>query len=148
MDNDFSVDLRDIAATVRTADVIILRFVVVGQRLLLDFRATELDGPLIKVVDPVTSVEERYKDLKRLRPRLAAPDKIIAIWWPRFATSLTSTGLWNDVMQRVSDSGHVESVRRAGEALRELLALERTQQRAAITGEGYRTLWSASPTLR
>jgi len=32
MDNDFSVDLGDIAATIRSSDVIAVRFVVVGQR--------------------------------------------------------------------------------------------------------------------
>jgi hypothetical protein len=149
VDNDFSVDLRDISTTVQTAEVIVLRFVVVGQRLLLDFRATDLDGPLVKVVDPVNSVEERYRDLKRLRPRLAPPEKIVAVWWPRFAASLPSTGIWADVMQRVSESGYVEAVRRAEDALNELLTLERDQQRAAVSGgDGFRTLWSASPAPR
>lgn len=131
-----------------TCDVLVLRFVAVGQRLLLDFRVSDLDGPLVRVVEPVTSVEERYRELRRLRPRLASPDKIVAIWWPRFVASLRTTGVWDDVMRRVTDGGFVDSVRRAEQAFDELVALERAQQRAAITGDGFRTLWSRSPAPR
>ncbi|MCC6382092.1 MAG: hypothetical protein IT304_06250 [Dehalococcoidia bacterium] len=148
MDNDFSIDLSDIATTIRTSDVISVRFVAVGHRLLLDFRTTELDGPMVRVVEPVKSVEERYRSLERLRPRFGAPEKIVSVWWPRFASSLVPTGVWEAVMERVTETGHVDAVRKAGQALDELLALERCQQRAAILGTGFRTLWSASPAPR
>lgn len=148
MDNDFSVDLDDVAGAIRTNDVIAIRFVVVGQRLLLDFRATELDGPLVKVVEPVKSVEERYASMKLLRPRFGPPEKIVALWWPRFARSLTTTGIWNMVLERVSETGHAGAVRQAEEALRELVELEEAQQRAAVNGRGFRTIWSASPAPR
>jgi len=148
MDNDFRVDLDDVASAIRTSDVIAVRFVVVGERLLLDFRATEIDGPLVKVVPPVKSVQERYDSLKQLRPRFEAPAKIVALWWPRFARSLSSTGTWNLVLERLSETGHPESVRMAGEALRQLIELEEGRQRAAVSGKGFRTLWSATPTRR
>ncbi|MGI8925420.1 MAG: hypothetical protein ACR2HN_02090 [Tepidiformaceae bacterium] len=148
MDNDFTMDLADIGVTVQTGEVVAIRFVSVGHRLLLDFRCSEIDGPLVKVVEPVKSIEERYRSLQGLRPRFKPPEKIMAVWWPRFTTSLKTTGIWDQIMQRVSDSGYVEAVRRAEEALAELIALEREQQRGAVTGEGFRTLWSASPTLR
>lgn len=148
VDNDYNVDLRDISSTIATHEVVVLRFVAVGQRLLLDFRATELDGPLVRVVDPVKSVEERYRDLKRLRPRLGPPEKIVAVWWPRFVLSLRTTGVWDGVMSRVSDFGDVDAVRRADAALDELIALERAHERAAVKGDGFKTLWSATPTRR
>lgn len=148
MDNDFNIDLVDIASTLRANDVITIRFVAVGQRLLLDFRTTEIDGPLIKVVDPVKSVEERYRMLRKLRPRFVSPERIVSIWWPRFAHSLESTGIWGEVMTRVTESGHIEAVRFAEDTLSELLKLERTQQRDAVRGEGFKTLWSATPTRR
>lgn len=144
MDNDYSVDLGDIVSTIRTHDVLVMRFVAAGERLLLDFRATEIDGPLVKVVQPVKSVEERYRELKQIRPRLALPEKIVAIWWPRFISSLRGTGVWDEVMRRVSDTGHPDAVRRAEDALTELIAIEKKHQRAAITGDGFKTLWSAS----
>jgi hypothetical protein len=148
MDNDFSVDIADITNTIASSEVVVLRFVAVGQRLLLDFRESELDGPMVKVVAPVTSVEERYRELQKLRPRFESPPKIVAVWWPRFVTSLISTGLWDQVMKRVSESGHVGAVRGAEEALAELIAAERATQQAAVRGEGFRTIWSASPAPR
>lgn len=148
MDNDFSIDLVDIAASIRAGDVLTLRFVAVGHRLLLDFRTTDIDGPLVKIVEPVKSIEERYRSLRKLRPRFEAPEKIVSIWWPRFAASLRTTGIWDEVMQRISESGHTDAVRRAEDALEELVALEAAQQRAAISGTGFRTLWSASPSRR
>lgn len=148
MDNDFNIDLIDIATTIRTNDVITIRFVAVGHRLLLDFRTTEIDGPMLKVVEPVKSVEERYRHLRKLRPRFAPPERIVAIWWPRFASSLEPTGVWREVMERVSDSGHVDAVRTAEDTLAELMALEREQQKDAVRGEGFRTLWSASRSRR
>ncbi|MCK9517823.1 MAG: hypothetical protein M0R74_02170 [Dehalococcoidia bacterium] len=148
MDNDFSIDLVDIAHSIQSGDVITLRFVAVGHRLLLDFRTTELDGPLVKVVEPVKSIEERYRSLRRMRPRFGSPEKIVSVWWPRFSASLRTTGIWEEVMKRVSETGHVDAVRRAEEALDELIRLEAEQQRQAILGTGFRTIWSASPTPR
>jgi hypothetical protein len=148
MDNDFSVDLDDICATIRSSDVIAVRFVVIGQRLILDFRSTDIDGPMVKVVPAVTSVEERYRSLKRLRPRFPAPEKIVAIWWPRFTRSLDTTGVWKLVLERVSECGHPDAVRDAEKVLRELIVLEEAQQRQAVLGDGFRTLWSAEAATR
>lgn len=148
VDNDYSIDIAEVRSTIASADVLVLRFVAVGKRLLLDFRATELDGPLVRVVEPVQSVQERYADLKRLRPRLPVPEKIVAVWWPRFVPSLEETGIWNEVMRRIAEAGHPEAVARAEEAFRELAGLEAQTQRNAITGEGFRTLWSAEARRR
>ncbi len=148
MDNDFSIDLVDIAQTIRSSEVLAIRFVAVGHRLLLDFRSSEIDGPMVRVVTPVKSIEERYRSLRQLRPRFAPPEKIVAIWWPRFVSSLESTGIWAAVMERVSETGHSDAVRQATAALAELVELERRQQQDAVSGAGFRTLWSASPTLR
>jgi hypothetical protein len=143
MDNDFSMDLRDLARTIETNDVITMRFVTFGKRLLLDFRSSEIDGPMVKVVEPVKSARARYESLKELRPRFDSPEKIVAIAWPRFARSLDATEVWDAVMRRLVDSGHPESVRAAERALKELRNLEVNAQRDAIRGEGFRTLWSA-----
>lgn len=142
MDNDFSMDLRDLARTIETNDVVTMRFVTFGKRLLLDFRSTEIDGPLVKVVEPVKSARARYESLKEMRPRFESPEKIVAIAWPRFARSLGATEAWDAVMRRLVDSGHPEAIRAAERALAELQELEIKAQRDAIRGEGFRTLWS------
>ncbi|GAB4329965.1 MAG: hypothetical protein Kow0010_14700 [Dehalococcoidia bacterium] len=141
MDNDFSVDIDEIAATLQTSDVVTIRFVTVGERLLLDFRATEVEGPLVRVVEPVRTAGERYASLKRLRPRFAVPERIVAVWWPRFVPSLRSTGVWEGVRMRIAEAERPECLEEAEAALRELMALERANVRNAVLGFGFRTMW-------
>ncbi|HET7737674.1 MAG TPA: hypothetical protein VFK32_03785 [Tepidiformaceae bacterium] len=148
MDNDYSADLDEILSTLQTAEVVSVRFVVLGERLLLDFRTSDVDGPLVKVVPRVRSVQERYESLRKMRPRFDDPPRIISIFWPKFASSLESSGVKDAVLERVSESGHPDAVRRAAIAFEELVALERARQMDAVQGEGFRTLWSASARLR
>lgn len=148
MDNEFGLDLAEVAAILASADVAVVRFITAPKRLLLDFRATEVDGPCIAVVEPVRSIEERYKDLKRLRPRFPLPERIHVIWWPRYVSSLVATGMWERVVRRAASSGHGMGAESANEALRELIALEAALTRSAITGDGFQTIWSASPATR
>ena len=148
MDNEFGLDLAEVTATLASADLAVVRFITASKRLLLDFRSTELDSPCIAVVEPVRSIEERYKDLRRLRPRFPLPERIHVIWWPRYVSSLVTTGIWDRVVRRAAASGHGGIAEGAEMALRELIALETTLARAAITGDGFQTIWSASPATR
>lgn len=149
MDNDYNVDVAEVASTIRTHDVVIIRFITLGERLLLDFRSSDIDGPLVKLVEPVRSVQERYKSLRAMRPRFADPEKIVSVFWPRFARSLEETGVWPEVVRRVIESGHAESVREAEAQLEDVLRKERAHQRDAVSGsDRFRTLWSASPAKR
>jgi hypothetical protein len=141
MDNEYLLDLNEIIETVRSADVITFRFVIVSQRLLVDGRCTEIDPPLVKLVPPAASVEERFRSLKRLRPRFRLPEKITSIWWPRYIDSLVDCGIWAALVERLADKGFPEVVRRCEEVLQELKDLERSEVRSAIRGEGYRPLW-------
>ena len=148
MDNGFGVEPSQVVATIREHDVITVRFVTVGKRLLLDFRSSELDGPMVRMVDPVKSARERFVDLARMRPRFRAPDKIVAVWWPRFVRSFGENGIRDAILERVAESGHPDSVRAAESALDDLVAEERDYERQAIRGDGFKTLWSESAPRR
>lgn len=148
VDNDYSIDLRALAQTIATTDVITMRFITVGHRLLLDFRFSDLDGPMVRVVPPVRSVRERYESLRQLRPRFELPERIVSVAWPRFVDSLAGSDVWKTVMERVVDSGHAAAVRATEETFQRLQELEGEHEREAITGEGFRTLWSASARQR
>lgn len=141
MDNDYFLDLNEIIETVRSADVFTFRFVIVSQRLLVDGRHTEIDPPLVKVVSPVASIEERFRNLKRLRPRFRSPEKITSIWWPRYINSLVDSGVWSALVERFAGVGFPEAARRCEEVLQELKDLERVEIRSAVRGQAYRTLW-------
>ena len=148
VDNDYTVDLDDIVATLMSSDVVVMRFIALGQRLLLDFRTNANEGPMVRVVQPVTSVQERYKELRRARPSFDDPERIVAVWWPRFARSLAGSQAWRAVMERVAASGQPGAVTLAEAAMDELVALERAAALDAVRGEGFRTLWSASARRR
>ena len=141
MDNDFSLDYGEIIRTVESAEVVAFRFVVVSQRLLIDNRSSEIDPPLVKLVPRATSVEDRFRSLKKLRPRFRLPEKISAIWWPKSVQSLVERGIWDAIVRRIADTGFSEAAGKCDSVLQELRALERQELQNAVTGEGYQGLW-------
>lgn len=144
MDNIYDLDYEAILSTVRAADVLAFRFVTVPDRLLLDNRVSESEGPMVKLVPRVNSAEERFKSLKILRPRFRLPKKISAIWWPRYIGGLVESGIWDAITDRIANNGFPDTARACDDILSELRRMERAEMFNAIGGEGYRTLWPAS----
>ncbi len=144
MDNEYLVDYSDILKTVRGTDVVAFRFVTVPERLLIDNRFTETDAPMVKLVPKVATAEERFKSLKILRPRFKLPDKITAIWWPRYIDGLVETGIWDAIVQRIVGNGFGGAAEECDALLCELRQKERAELHNAIAGEGYQTLWPAT----
>lgn len=141
MDTDYAIDLEAIFAVIERAEVIIFRFVTIPQRLLFDGRYSESESPLLKVVPRATSLQERFKAIKQLRPRFRLPEKITAIWWPKYVHSLAECGVWERILRRIGASGFPQAAEEAQEVLRELQQRERAELLNAITGAGYYSLW-------
>jgi hypothetical protein len=141
MDNDYELNVGEIVQTVESAEVLTLRFVVLSQRLLIDTRFTAVDGPMLKLVPPVKTAEERFRSLKQLRPRFRIPEKICSVWWPKHIDSLATSGVWPAIARRVIDSGSPDAAQLCEDVFRELLALEQEEIRNAILGKGYQSLW-------
>jgi hypothetical protein len=141
MDNDFDLDHGEIINTIRKAEVVTFRFVVVGERLLFDTRSSEIDPPLVKLVPRATSVEDRFRALKELRPRFKLPEKISAVWWPKSIESMVSHGVWDAIVERISSAGFTEAARDYSSVLDELRKSERKELHNALTGDGYQSLW-------
>ena len=141
MDNDFLLDDEEIKRTINEAEVVTFRFVIIGERLLIDNRASEVDPPLVKLVPRATSVEDRYRSLKKLRPRFRLPEKISAIWWPKSVESMVNRGIWGAIVQRIEDAGFHEAAEECQGVLEELRASERRELHNALTGKGFQALW-------
>ena len=92
------------------------------------------------------SSEESFRNLKRMRPRFALPDKMTAIWWPKYVNTLSTSGVWAAIVARISNSGFTDAVSQCDEVLRELRQLERQEVRNAISGEGFQTIWQRQQT--
>jgi len=75
----------------------------------------------------------------RLRPRFAAPERIVAFQWPRSVRTLIESGVWEAIEKRVTGLGTGESTTSA--VLSELKWEERNEELKAVRGdEPYRTL--------
>lgn len=141
MDNDYVLNLDDILRTIETADVVRIRFLLLEKRLLIDNRYNEFEGPLIRLVNRSGSSEESFRNLKRMRPRFPLPDKMTAIWWPKYVNTLNTSGVWAAIVARISNTGFTDAIAQCEEVLRELHSLERQEVRNAISGEGFQTIW-------
>jgi hypothetical protein len=143
LDGAFLIDRDEVLRTVRQAEVITFRFPIVTDRLLIDNRYTELDPPLVRLVEPAGSVEERFRSLKRLRPRFRLPDRINAIAWPLTARAIQEYGIWDAIIERIAQEGFQDAAERYASVLRDLIAREQREVLAAVRGdEPYQAVWA------
>ena len=142
MESDFGVDVSEVLTVINTAEVFVVTFPVFDRRLLVDTRTAGMEGPLIRVVDRVRNAEERFRELRRMRPRFPEPERIVAFQWPRSVRTLVNSGVWKAVEDRVRSLGTAQSTCQA--VLAELEREERGEEQKAARGdEPYRTLWPA-----
>lgn len=141
MDSDFSVNIREIMRNIESAEVLSVYFPIIRRTVLIDTRCDAVEGPLVKVVPMVNSVEERFRSLKKLRPQFARPESITLVPWPKYVRSLESLGVWGKIVGRLVRMGYPRAVEDCHRAFEELLECERREHLTAIKGEGYQALW-------
>ena len=66
MNSDYGLDIEEMAQVIDDADVLVVRFHVVPQRLLVDMRSAEDDPPLVRLVPSVPSAEARNRIVRLL----------------------------------------------------------------------------------
>ncbi|MEX2446875.1 MAG: hypothetical protein WD734_05985 [Dehalococcoidia bacterium] len=140
------IDIDAIRRVVEDADVFVVRFALIDQRLLVDARPDEEGRPYISMVPPVTSAEERYRFLQRERPGMPLPEQITVFQWPRPITVLRDVGIWRFIEDRLTSVGGEPARTEARRAFNDGQRLERADVVAAIRGgEGYETIWERAP---
>jgi hypothetical protein len=140
-ENGVLIDLEEVGKVVDTCDVFTVGFRMFPQRVIIDTRETGEVGPMVQVVEPVDSVEERFHWLGRERPAFGAPERFAFFVWPHSLEFFGSSGLPQRLRDRLRASERPEVARMADEALEELRRLERQAVQQALAGEGYHTLW-------
>ena len=139
------MDLDEIGRVIDSAEVLVVRFAILDKRLLIDSRTSQEEGPLIAVVPKAGSVEERFKSLKKMRPRFPLPDKIMSFIWPRQMDTFRASGLWQKIEARMVSLGGEEMAQRCETVFEELAREEKAEVMAAIRGgETYQSLWERS----
>ncbi|HKG26087.1 MAG TPA: hypothetical protein VKB09_10595 [Thermomicrobiales bacterium] len=126
---------------VRTAEVMSVFFLRVGQSLILDMRRHGDEGPLILLDDMVATPTDRLFSFNRLRPELPLPERLTLAPWPGAVRSLAESGILDAIVERCRLEGGEELVDQVQELYRELQIIERTQLRDLVRGVGMKTLW-------
>jgi hypothetical protein len=139
-DNDLGVDIPELLGVINTAEVFVIMFQHFDRRLLVDARTAGSEGPMIRMADRVRNADERFRELRRMRPRFPSPERIVAFQWPRSARTLVASGVWQAIEDRVRSLGAGANTCQA--VLAEMLFEERKEEGRAVTGgEPYRTIW-------
>ena len=142
MEHRFEVDLSGLRRSLRTADHVLLRFEPFPQRLLIDFRDSAERGPGACVLPQARTIAERVASVEKARPGLPPLKRLRVVIWPFRVRSLERLGLNDLVRERFASLDALEAITELHEAHETLLGIEREEMRRAITGDGYRTLWS------
>ncbi len=140
-ENGVLIDLEEVGKVVDTSDVFTIGFPMFPQRVVIDTRETGEVGPMVRVVEPVATVEERFHWLGRERPEFGAPEGFAFFVWPHSLEFFESSGVPQRVRDRLRASERPQMARMADEALEELRRLERQAVQQALSGEGYHSLW-------
>ena len=130
---------------VRTAEVMSVFFLRVGQSLILDMRHHGDEGPLVLLDDMVATPSDRLLSFRRLRPELPLPERLTLAPWPGAVTSLAESGILDAIIERCRLEGGEQLVDQIQELYRELRIIERSQLRDLVRGIGMKTLWQRGP---
>ena len=142
MAEDYGVDLEEVYKVIDVADVLVVRFHIIQKRLLIDFRTKPTVQPLIALVPRADSVEDRFRSIKRMRPELPVPEKLMSFNWPRSMPVLVNSGVWQRIVDRMTAVGGAEAAADCQRTLDELTTEERAEVAGAIRGTAhYQTLW-------
>ncbi len=143
--DDYGMDIDEAAQVIDSADVLVIRFAILDNRLLLDSRCNEFDGPCVAIVPKAESAQARFKEIKRMRPRFPLPEKIMSFIWPRQMDTFRRLGLWDKIESRMVSLGGEVMRERCQQVFDELLRQERAEVLSAIRGgEDYQSLWERS----
>lgn len=142
MSDEFGVDLDEVFKVIDTADVLVVRFDIFQKRLLVDFRAKPGVGPVILLVPPAESVEDRFRSIKKLRPEFPFPERVMSFQWPRSIRVLLASGAWQRIVDRMAALGGDDAIDGCARAMQQLEAEERNEVALAIRGaDHYQTVW-------
>lgn len=137
---DEHFDLDETLRALREADVVVIGFGWLQERLLIDGRRNESEGPFIRVVEPVRSPQERLRELRKLRPGFDDPESFVFFPWSGRVESFVEASLFERVLERCAGDDTAEADARS--ALLRLFQLDREDLRQAIAGgDKYHTLY-------
>jgi hypothetical protein len=146
IDGDFELDVNEILAELSEAEVLSIFFPIFRKSLVIDLRSLELSGPMIQIMQMVSSPQERIRSIRRARPGFPRRPNLAIFPWPRNVNSLVSEGIWEHLTKMLADAGHENAQGATNKALEDLNRLQNAELSRVIIGENYHTIWASQPT--
>ncbi len=143
MDGDFRLDMTEVMKNIETAEVICLYFPILRRALIIDRRTNGDDEPMVKLAPMVDSIEDRFRSIRRMRPKYPRPESITVLPWPKYVDSLVRLGIWDRIVEKFINSGHKKAVTECQATLELLRKLEKAELAAVVMGQDYDTIWEA-----
>jgi hypothetical protein len=141
-ENGVQVDLEAVRRILNEGDVVTIGFTFTPERLLVDTRSKESAGPMVALVAPVTSVQERYLWLGQNRPGFGAPEGFSFFVWPHTARTLIERDVMAPLRARLAHADPA-APGKLNDALATVAAIEQKAMGDAVRGvEPWVTVWS------
>ncbi len=137
---------EQIRVALRTADVLSIFFVRVGQSMIIDTRSIEGHGPAVILDEIVASPRDRLESMRNLRPGLPLPERMTLAPWTAAVRDFETSGVLDSVLERCKLVGGDDLSDQASKAYRRLRAIERRFMRDLVRGVGMKTIWSRGDT--
>jgi hypothetical protein len=150
-ENGVVIDVAHVRDVIRTADVFTIAFRLFPERLLIDTRYDATDRgdcamPMVAIVDPVETVQDRFFWLGQHRPALGTPRNFQFLYWPHGIMYLEASGVWAEIRARVVLPQFTGAEDTCADALADLMRRERQANVDAIMGRSHHTVWSVEST--
>src|SRR5437867_3857876 len=142
-ENGVMIDLEEVRKVVDECDVFTVGFRLFPERLMIDTRTREGEGPMLEVVEPVNTVEERFFWLGQRRPAFGVPERFTFFIWPHTIPYIEDSGIMDRIRQRIYPGDESSEIGRSvAKAMIKLHTLERRAVHDALTGKNYHTIWA------
>jgi hypothetical protein len=140
-ENGMLIDIDALKDSILSADLFVLGFQGFSKRLLIDTRSNHRAEPLLTIVEPVNTANERYQWLSKHRADFRLPETFFFAVWPHSIKYLTEIKIIEVIYSKIA--GQMTNPEKQFEnILNELEQLEHENLVASIQGtKGWETIW-------
>lgn len=139
-ENGVLIDLEELRRVVDECDVFTVGFRLFPERMIVDTRSNDEVGPMVEVVEPVNTVEERFFWLGKRRPEFSVPERFTFFIWPHSIGYFEESGVGDMIRRRIYPI-EPETGSQMAHAMVQLYQLERRAVADAITGRNCHAIW-------
>lgn len=140
-DKAFDLDHEQVIRAIDRAEVLSIFFPWFGKALIVDTRHSPTAPPAVFTDGMVNSVEERMRSIAHHRPEFSHQIRLLPLPWPAGVGSFLDSGVYDRIVQRLTNLGHGYLTSDCERALADLRRAERRVKLSYVRGDHCRTLY-------